>query len=138
MTLFLVIDDTGSERKLYSCFEHSNWHHIKILQKLLKHFQYDMFGGKHFYKEDLSIEQLIEIYKKNSNYGDSLEIIQDLKSLNLEENDIDGFVIIHFYNGWVDKQIQNIFCNISTLENDRDTIYNDFKNVIKEIGYFKK
>ena len=136
MTLFLIIDETKKKRKILYDFEHSNWHHIKILQHLMKHFQYDMFSGKHSTKEDLTVKKIIEIYKKNSNENvEDFEEIKDFRGLNrLDKYSIDGYVIIRLQKcNTLDDQYQDIYVNIGTSEDDREEILKSFRNKLKEI-----
>lgn len=133
MTLFVVIDDR-KERKIYFDFEHSNWHHIKILQHLMKHFQYGMFGGKHSAKGDLDINKIKEIYKKHSNENvEQFEEIKDFRSLRFDKDSLntysmDGYVIIHLRG-----DCQDIYVNVSSVENDRDVVLKSFRNEIKNL-----
>lgn len=141
MTLFLVIDDTKRKRKIIYDLEHSNWHHIKILQHLMKHFQYDMFGGKHSNKEDLTTEKIIDIYTKNANGKvNDFEEMKDFRGLNsLDNNSIDGFVIIHLYKNRPDsEQYQEIYVNIGTMEDDREIVMEDFRKKLSSIRKWKK
>jgi len=131
MTLFLVIDDR-KKRKIFYDLEHSNWHHIKILQNLMKHFQYDMFGGKHSSKDNLDIKKIKEIYKKHSNGNEEdFQEIKDFRSLKLDELSIDGYVIIHLEKSYSKEDYQNIFVNSASVETDRESIVNNLREEIK-------
>lgn len=136
MTLFLVIDETKRKRKIIYDMEHSNWHHIKILQHLMKHFQYGMFGTKFGTRKDLTIDDIVDIYTNNSNGKvNNFETIKDFRGLNnLDKCSIDGFVIIHLYKSGHDtKQYQDIYVNIGTMEDDREIVMEDFRKKLSSI-----
>ena len=98
----------------------------------MKHFQYDMFGGKHSSREDLTTKKIIQIYKENSNgLIEDFEEIKDFRSLRLDEFSIDGHVIIHL------DERQNIYLNIASMEDNGEDLIKDFRSKIKELKRIK-
>lgn len=131
MTLIIVIDEEN--KKNYFAYEHSNWHHLKILSKIIKYAQTAMFGTK-MYKGDPSCKEIMEIMKNNANdkYLD-FEEFKDFRKFNtLDDCSIDGFIIFRRRDN-LDEYYNDIFINCGSSESDRDSVIEQFREKIKEI-----
>ena len=130
MTLFIIIDDEN--HKKYVCYEHSGWHHLKILSKILKYAQVAIFGQK-MYKEEITIKDLMKLMDKNSNGGLEFEEIKDFRALNrLDDCSIDGYVIFRKYVS-LDEEFNDIFINTASTEGARGKIIKDLREQLKEM-----
>ncbi len=131
MTLIIVIDEEN--KKKYFSYEHSNWHHLKILSKICKYAQTAMFGTK-MYKGDPSCKEIIEIMKKNSNDKClEFEEFKDFRKFNTLDNcSIDGFIIFRRSNNW-NEYYNDIFINCGSSESDMGSVIEQFRDKIKEI-----
>ncbi len=132
MTLFIIIDD--EKGKKYLAYEHSGWHHLKILSKILKYAQTAMLGTK-MYRE-IPIEELMELIDKYSNGGLKFEEFKDFRKFNsLKDGEIDGFIIFRKYLSF-DEEFNDIFIDTSSTEADRDDIPKRLRAKLKEIYSF--
>jgi len=131
MTLIIVIDEEN--KKKYFAYEHSGWHHLKILSKICKYAQTAMFGTK-MYKGDPSCKEIMEIMNKNSNGGLEFEEFKDFRKFNtLDEDDVSGFIIFRRTKGW-DEYFNNLYINCATTESDRGSAIEQFREIIKDIS----
>lgn len=129
MTLFIIIDETKG--KNYCAYEHSNWHHLKIISKMIKYGQSDMFGGKHY--KEISSKEIMKLMDKNSNGGLEFEEFKDFRKFNnLDDCSIDGYVIFKKCKDDFDGY-NEIYINTSSNESDREYIINSLRNKLQEV-----
>lgn len=117
--------------KTYVSWCHSNFHHLKIIKAISDHFRYNFLGCEVGKKNEISLKELMDKIKKNSNPYESacFEQIKDLRYFDKEtrEYGISGYILINLGDKRDMFSHNELFINLGTTEDDRGKIWEEFR-----------